>query len=280
MQAPRLRFRARAANVLDYEALAALSAPQLHLHHVAPSIGLWLEEYRKRKGISQAELARRVGMLPQVLNRILKGRVEDPGFATVARIATELEIPLDQLVASLNAERAAATPTPFDDVMTGTAGADLIRDNRAAATLPFEIVDFHRGMTEVPLEAEVAAGEPMDYSVRGETVLVPIDFAPDGAKGEFLVRARGESMIEWGIDDGDYVIVEARPNGIAASGEIVIAWYNNGMTVKRWIRKAGRKILQGSTPETTYEIGPDDTFEIKGIVRRSFKIRQHPRISG
>lgn len=151
----------------------------------------------------------------------------------------------------------------------------------------FRIIDFYAGMTSVPLKAEVALGEPMDYSVEGETVMIPTDQAPDPAKFEYLIRGRGDSMVDFGIEDGDYVVVEARPGGVAATGELVIAWYEpadraipGGITLKRWIRRGGKKILQGSTEQDTFELREGDIFELKGIVRRAIKVKHFPKISG
>lgn len=152
----------------------------------------------------------------------------------------------------------------------------------------WEVIDFYEGMVETPIVAEVACGEPMDYSVDGETVLVRSDKAPDPAKGEFLLRARGESMIEFGVHDGDLIVAELRPGKFPASGEIIIAWYEpadgaqpGGITMKRWVRRGGRKLLQAGNPESqSYELKEGDIFELKGIVRRALRAIDFPKISG
>lgn len=150
-----------------------------------------------------------------------------------------------------------------------------------ALSLVGEVVDPYAGMVEVRVYAEVAAGEPMDYSGADDTVIVPAMFAPSEERGEVLIRARGESMLEFGIEDGDYVVVELRKGGVAASGEIVIAWFNNGLTIKRWIRRPGRKLLEaGNVRSVSYEIGPNDQYELVAIVRRWYRVSNAPRISG
>lgn len=245
----------------------ACGARRLQLDSSVVAIGERLDEFRRRAGWSQADLARKLDMLPQSLNKILKGHVRDPGFETVARIATVIGVSLDELMRS-----------EAEELLDRRATGRLTEADLAPSAIPFEIVDFQAGMVEVPVDGEVAAGHPIDDPIEGDSVLVPAEFAP--REGEKLLRARGDSMIEFGIDDGDYVVVEPRKGGVAASGEIVIGWLNDGLTVKRWVRKGGRKVLQGSSRATTFELGPDDHFELRAIVRRSFKIRQHPKISG
>lgn len=144
--------------------------------------------------------------------------------------------------------------------------------------LPFEVLDWSSAMVEHPLEAEVAAGHPLDYAVQGETVTIPRDQAP--GPNEYLLRARGDSMIDFDIEDGDYVVVERRKSGVAATGEIVIAWLNDGITVKRWQRRGGKKILEaGNENFPSYELKDSDVFELQGIVRRTIKIRSMPKIT-
>lgn len=257
-----------------------------------------IEDERETFVLKQYELAERVGITPQTYNRLVRGKVADPSFWLIVEIARQLRVPLDSLLTRLGE----TIPEYLHDLDPGFSPAERITEPEAIPTsdagenrpskpressLPFDIVDFTQGLREVSLEAEVACGEPMDYSVKGETVMVPSDFAPSLDKHEYLVRARGDSMIEFGIEDGDYVVVEARPGGVAATGELVIAWYEpadkaqpGGITLKRWMRRGGRKILQGSSERDTFELKDGDIFELKGIVRRSFKMRYHPKISG
>jgi repressor LexA len=98
-----------------------------------------------------------------------------------------------------------------------------------------------RPVRHVPLVGDVAAGvgvlaeENID-----ETIPMPEDFT--GAGQLFMLRVRGESMVEAGILDGDYVVVRQQPT--AEPGEIVVAGIpGEEATVKTFGRKGGKVIL-------------------------------------
>jgi repressor LexA len=87
-------------------------------------------------------------------------------------------------------------------------------------------------MAEVPILGRVAAGQPI-LAVEQATDTVRIDRILIGSHREvFGLRIVGESMIEDGIFDGDYVFVKKAPT--ARSGEIVVAMIDGEATVKRY----------------------------------------------
>ena len=95
------------------------------------------------------------------------------------------------------------------------------------------------GMVEVPLLGKVAAGAPllaqehMEDSVRIDSFLV------GGAGREvFALRVQGQSMIEDGIHDGDYLFVRKAPS--AQPGDIVVALIEDEATVKRYYPEGDR----------------------------------------
>lgn len=133
------------------------------------------------------------------------------------------------------------------------------------------IVDFYAGKVTAYLTAEVACGEPMDHSVEGDAVLVESDFPPRNSN-EYMVRARGDSMVQFEIEDGDVLVIEKRPNGIIASGEIVLAHLNGGVTVKAWERRKGRVYLRsGSDDVADQEITEQDELDVRGVVKRRYR---------
>jgi repressor LexA len=86
---------------------------------------------------------------------------------------------------------------------------------------------------QVPILGRVAAGKPLitEESVEG-LMAVPVEMA----RGEtFIVKVKGDSMIDAGILDGDYVIVRAQE--AAENGEIVCAMINGETTLKRFQKK-------------------------------------------
>ncbi|HXQ63020.1 MAG TPA: transcriptional repressor LexA [Acidimicrobiales bacterium] len=103
-----------------------------------------------------------------------------------------------------------------------------------------------RPMRTVPLIGDVAAGTGVLASENVEELLpLPEDFT--GAGSLFMLRVRGESMIEAGILDGDYVVVRQQPD--ADNGDIVVAGIpDEEATVKTFTRREGKIVLTPANP--------------------------------
>jgi repressor LexA len=99
----------------------------------------------------------------------------------------------------------------------------------------------------VPLVGSVAAGQPILAEENIEEY-VDVPAAAGGEDGDFVLRVRGESMIDAGILEGDFVVV--RPQEVAVDGEIVVALVGeeSEATVKRFFHEADHVRLQ---PENT-----------------------------
>lgn len=96
-------------------------------------------------------------------------------------------------------------------------------------------------LVNVPLVGNVAAGSPIlaEENIT-DTITLPTDIVGDSPS--FLLSVRGESMIEAGINDGDYVVVKEQP--VANNGDIVVAIIDDGATVKRFFKEADHIRLQ------------------------------------
>lgn len=96
-------------------------------------------------------------------------------------------------------------------------------------------------VVNVPLVGNVAAGSPIlaEENIT-DTISLPTDIVGDAPS--FLLSVRGESMIEAGINDGDYVVVKEQP--VANNGDIVVAIIDDGATVKRFYKEADHIRLQ------------------------------------
>ncbi len=93
---------------------------------------------------------------------------------------------------------------------------------------------------EVSLLGFVSAGRPIEPFPDEESIEVPASLL---GKGEhFVLRVRGDSMIEDGIRDGDYVIVCRRPS--AQNGQTVVALVRGEATLKRYYADGSRVRLQ------------------------------------
>lgn len=96
-------------------------------------------------------------------------------------------------------------------------------------------------IVDVPLVGNVAAGEPIlaEENIT-DTISLPTDIVGDAPS--FMLSVRGESMIEAGINDGDYVVVKEQP--VANNGDIVVALIDDGATVKRFFKEKDHIRLQ------------------------------------
>ena len=123
-----------------------------------------------------------------------------------------------------------------------------------------------REMVNVPIVGRVAAGEPLLAEQNIEEYFpIPMDFMPN--KQTFMLKVKGESMINAGILDGDYVLVEERKT--AHNGEMIVALVDDGATVKRFYKEEGIIRLQPENDTMEPIIVPDCTIlgKVIGVFR-------------
>src|SRR5690606_19515763 len=109
---------------------------------------------------------------------------------------------------------------------------------RAMGTGNVQLVSETEDMAEIPILGRVAAGQPI-LAVENATDSVKVDRVLIGNHREvFGLRIVGESMIEDGIFDGDYVFVKKTPS--AHTGDIVVAMIEGEATVKRYYPEGDR----------------------------------------
>jgi len=103
------------------------------------------------------------------------------------------------------------------------------------------------GATELPLLGLVAAGEPIEAITGNDTIAVPDELIPRRGRS-YVLKVRGDSMIDEHIKDGDFVVVQERNQ--ADSGQTVVALvHGDSATVKRFYREPGGWIrLQPANP--------------------------------
>lgn len=104
-------------------------------------------------------------------------------------------------------------------------------------------VDFSEEGLEVPILGFIAAGAPIEpYTDPNAALAIPSSFV-SGKKRVYVLKVKGESMIEEQIRDGDYVVVEQSED--ANNGDIVVALLDNGMaTLKRFFKETTRIRLE------------------------------------
>jgi repressor LexA len=116
---------------------------------------------------------------------------------------------------------------------------------------------------ELPLLGFVAAGTPIEAVASNETIAVPEDLV--GRRDTYVLRVRGDSMIDEQIRDGDLVIVEDRK--MAENGEMVIALLGGtDATLKKFYREHGRVRLQPANPAMQPILIDPDQVQVQGVV--------------
>ncbi|WNC73694.1 translesion error-prone DNA polymerase V autoproteolytic subunit [Thalassotalea psychrophila] len=90
----------------------------------------------------------------------------------------------------------------------------------------------------------------------------------------FIGLAKGQSMIEAGIFDGDLLLVDRAE--APQDGDVIVANYNGCFTCK-FIDKTNARLLSASKLHRPVQINPDDDFQIEGVVTRSIRLHRQVR---
>ena len=144
-------------------------------------------------------------------------------------------------------------------VIKGTDGQPIKKENK----------NFYaqRELVDVPVIGKITAGQPI-LAVENvtDTFPIPIDFV--GNSESFMLTVRGESMIEAGILDGDYILVKKQSN--ASNGEIVVALIEDEATIKTFYKENGHIRLQPENHTMDPIIVPDCKIlgKVAGVFRK------------
>lgn len=143
-------------------------------------------------------------------------------------------------------------------LLKGTDNKEIVKENK----------NYYTGkeMVEVPVIGKITAGEPI-LAVENvtDTFPIPIDFV--GNSESFMLTVRGESMIEAGILNGDYILVKKQ--NTANNGEIVVALIGDEATVKTFYKEKDHIRLQPENSTMDPIIVPN--CEILGKVAGVFR---------
>ncbi len=118
--------------------------------------------------------------------------------------------------------------------------------------------------TKLPLLGNIAAGSPIEAIENREELDLEALFA--SKQGVYVLRVRGESMIEDHLCDGDFVVIERRDS--ARNGDQVVALLDTGeATLKRYYREGSNKIrLQPANSNMEPRIVDADRLRVQGVV--------------
>lgn len=124
-----------------------------------------------------------------------------------------------------------------------------------------------RGVVSLPLVGRVAAGMPIlaEQNIE-DTFTVPTEIASDSSS--FILEVHGNSMINVGIYNGDYIIVREQPS--AMNGDIVVAMIDGSATVKTFYKERGRVRLQpeNDAMEPIFADNPTILGKVVALMRR------------
>src|SRR5436305_1230405 len=142
----------------------------------------------------------------------------------------------------------------------------LRRDKHKARSL--EIVTDERlpdenRSTKLPMLGAIAAGSPIEAVENREEIDLEAMF--HSRQGVYVLKVRGESMIDDHLCDGDYVVIERRET--AKNGEQVVALLDSGeATLKRWFKEGGKVRLQPANSTMEARIVEADRVRVQGVV--------------
>jgi repressor LexA len=134
-------------------------------------------------------------------------------------------------------------------------GVELVEKPELAAAAP-------RGVRELPLFGYIAAGRPIDVDVSDEMINVPEELTARG--DNYVLKVRGDSMIDDGIFDGDLVVIARRER--ADNGEMVVASINGEVTLKRFYFEGERVRLQPANSMMNPIFAPSRDVAVQGVV--------------
>lgn len=126
-----------------------------------------------------------------------------------------------------------------------------------------------KGAVDLPVIGYIAAGQPIEtYTTPGVTLQVAPNLL-SGKKRAYVLQVKGDSMVEDGILDGDYVVVEE--DSEVNNGDIVVALLENGLaTMKRFFKEETRIKLEPANSNMAPIFATNVTIQgkVKGVVRK------------
>lgn len=158
-----------------------------------------------------------------------------------------------------------SSPATVHKHLTNLEAKGLIRRD-AHRSRAIEVVDeaaFRIEAVELPLVGLIAAGQPLEAVETPETIAVPPEMVGRGRT--YVLRVRGDSMVDEHILDGDYVIVEERSE--ARDGDVVVALVDGQeATLKRLFHELDHIRLQPANPSMPPIRVRAEDLQIQGVV--------------
>jgi transcriptional regulator with XRE-family HTH domain len=236
-------------------------------------LGETVREARIKKGLTQAKLAKLAGVSRRHLAALEKGA--NVSINILQRVAAVLELTQIHLgdlslshgdrerstvnmplltdtirEARAEAERAQVILARAENLLgfdgaSGSPDVELkfprmpIRRLELSTASNGDLLRDRGDWVDLDTAGEIRHGEAIDEKAK-EPIALPNSIVEDG---EIVFRARGDSMRDQGIENGDLLVVELRPRGRASTGELVIGKIGRLVFIGRWWQKHGQKAL-------------------------------------
>lgn len=154
--------------------------------------------------------------------------------------------------------------TVFELLKTIERRGFLRRGDRRARSLIVEGMERSRsGVVEVPIVGRIAAGRPIE-AIEDDRGTIAVEKNMTRGRKAFALKVAGDSMVEAGILDGDYVVVLQQET--ADNGDIVVALIGEEATLKRFYRDNESVRLEPANRKMTAITIQSDNFKIQGRV--------------
>lgn len=142
-------------------------------------------------------------------------------------------------------------------------GAIELKSGTARGIVPVQRSSLGPAQLRIPVIGRVTAGKPI-LAMENREDDMSVDPATFQPRPDYILRVKGDSMVDAGIHDGDLLLVHKTPD--ARSGQVVVARIGEEVTVKR-LRRKGRGIsLEPANPAySPIQVKPEDDFAIEGL---------------
>lgn len=212
-------------------------------------IGQRIRDLRKGKGMSMKVLGDKVGLSESMIWRYEKGDLKSMDVNVVEKIAQVLETPPEEILG-------------WDDSNAKILYRRFRND--------YDLAPFLKGNSKkIPIIDNVS--DKPSFSLDKDEDYIELDKA---VKGDFAVRAKGDSMIGARIFNNDLIICEKRDK--VKNGEIAVILFNGEITLKRiyYFQSSGVIILKSENPDfSEIQINEDDFSNLKIIGKALTTIR-------
>ena len=213
------------------------------------TFGQLLKEEKKKKGVAQAEVARRMGLKNNgYVAELERGKYENPSVSVLRRYAQAIGIDLDII--------------------------EKIKRKATLISLGIDESNIFMDMIRIPLLGDVPCGEPQEaIQLADEYIAVPYDSKLANKKDLFALTANGLSMKDADILPGDKMIID--PYSYPNNGDIVVAMINDEVTLKYYYEKDGYIELRPANQDFEPIKVNDPSFRVIGKLIMKLKVKMY-----